>query len=431
MRPRPPILPVLLVNFIGTLGFSIALPFLVFTVTRFGGNAFIYGVVGAAYPAFQFLGAPVLGAWSDRYGRRRILLLSQIGTLVSWIVFATALFLPATPLVSVDSPTWGAFTLTVPLAVIFGARALDGLTGGNISVANAYLADISSERDRTRNFGRMGVSSNLGFILGPALASLMGALGHGETLPVFAALTVSVVATALIAFGLPESRPRPSADCPSRRGLRRTLGQEPLDCIRVEQSRSIGLTDVLKWPAIRRLLVLYFLIFLGFSLFYVAFPIRAARDLGWTVGDTGLFFSLVSLMMVVVQGPVLARLSRVVSEGVLVVTGSLLLGINFVLLVSDSTAVIYAAGVLFAVGNGTMWPSVQAVLSRVAGPKLQGAAQGFAGSAGSLASMLGLLLGGLLYVNVAGATFVAAAAMMVLVAALAGASIVRHRGAAG
>ena len=100
---RPSIAPVLLVNFIGTLGFSIVIPFLVFLVTRFGGNALVYGVVGAAYPAFQLIGAPLLGAWSDRFRRRRILLLSQTGTLLSWLVFAAAFYLPMTTLVTVDS----------------------------------------------------------------------------------------------------------------------------------------------------------------------------------------------------------------------------------------------------------------------------------------------------------------------------------------
>jgi MFS family permease len=334
------------------------------------------------------------------------------------VIFSIALFVPTTALLTVSSPTWGTFTLTLPLVAIFLARALDGLTGGNISVANAYLADITPEKDRSRNFGRMGVSSNLGFILGPALASLLGALSYGETLPVFAALLISLVATVLIAVALPESLPGKTGDGPDRQGVRRSLGQEPVDSIDVPEARKVGLSLVLAQPALRNLLVLYLLIFLGFSLFYVAFPVRAARDLGWTVGQTGLFFSLLSLMMVLVQGPLLARLSRVFPERLLILSGGVLLAVNFLMLTSSSNEMIYAAAVLFALGNGIMWPSVQAVLSKVAGDEYQGAAQGFAGAAGSLASVLGLLVGGVLYESTGPMTFSLAALMMLLVAAL-------------
>lgn len=106
---------ILIVNFIGTLGFSLVIPFLVILVNRFGGNAFVYGVVGSIYPAFQFIGAPILGRWSDTYGRRPVLLLSQLGTLVSWIVFFLALFLPITAFHSVDAAFIGTFTITLPL----------------------------------------------------------------------------------------------------------------------------------------------------------------------------------------------------------------------------------------------------------------------------------------------------------------------------
>ena len=96
--------PILLVNFVGTLGFSIVLPFLVFLVTRWGGNALIYGIMGATYSAFQLVGAPVLGRWSDKYGRRKILLLSQLGTLFSWVLFLVALYPPVTVLWESRSP---------------------------------------------------------------------------------------------------------------------------------------------------------------------------------------------------------------------------------------------------------------------------------------------------------------------------------------
>ena len=174
-KPAGPVslFPILSINFVGTLGFSIVLPFLVFLVTRWGGNAVVYGIMGATYSVFQLIGAPVLGRWSDLYGRRRILLASHLGTLFSWLLFLVALYLPVVALWHVESSILGTFTVTLPLLVLFVARALDGATGGNISVANAYLADITPETDRSRNFGRMAVSSNLGFVFGPALAGIL------------------------------------------------------------------------------------------------------------------------------------------------------------------------------------------------------------------------------------------------------------------
>lgn len=178
-----PILPILAVNFVATLGFRIVVPSLVFVVTRIGGNALVYGLMGATYSLFQLFGAPILGRWSDRYGRRRILLLSVAGTFVSWAIFLVAVGLPGRPLGDIDSPILGAFTLTVPLVVLFLSRALAGLTGGDVSIANAHLADISDDRNRSENFGKMAVSSNLGFVVGPALAGLLGALGWARCFP--------------------------------------------------------------------------------------------------------------------------------------------------------------------------------------------------------------------------------------------------------
>lgn len=116
--------PILAVHFIGTLGYSIAIPFLVFLVTDFGGAAWTYGVVGATYSTFQLIGAPILGRWSDRAGRRPVLLASQAGTFIAWLLFVVALLLPPHVLVNIAGAS-----LTVPLLAVFVARALDGVTG--------------------------------------------------------------------------------------------------------------------------------------------------------------------------------------------------------------------------------------------------------------------------------------------------------------
>ena len=140
------------------------------------------------YPAFQLIGAPLLGRWSDNFGRKKVLLLSNIGTSVGWILFLFALFLSSERSFSIDSVYFGTIVIIVPLLVLFLARAIDGLTGGNISVANAYLADLSSDKTRSKNFGKMAISSNLGFILGPALAGILGGTIYGEILPVLGSI---------------------------------------------------------------------------------------------------------------------------------------------------------------------------------------------------------------------------------------------------
>ncbi len=408
---KPSIYPILSVTFVGTLGFSIVLPFLVFLVTRLGGNAVIYGIMGATYSFFQLIGAPILGRWSDRYGRKRILLLSQLGTLTSWAVFLIALYLPVTTMAKVDSRILGAFTLTVPLLVLFFGRALDGLTGGNVSVANAYLADITEEEDRSANFGNMALSSNLGFILGPAIAGVLGATALGETAPVLAALLISVVASLIIAFRLQDARCGPvniAAELTSATVFE-VMGQEQKDCFERTEPKALNMVQILQLPGVATLLTLHFLVFLAFNFFYIAFPVHAATTLNWSLTETGIYFSIMGLMMALVQGPVLTYASKKWPDRFLVTTGSLLLAISFVFFTSPSTALIYTGTVLLAVGNGVMWPSLMAIISKATDPDVQGAVQGFAGSGGAVASILGLLVGGMLYGYVGAAVFLVAA----------------------
>lgn len=415
---RATLFPILLVNFIGTLGFSIVLPFLVTLVDRFGGNALVYGVMGATYSSFQLVGAPVLGRWSDTLGRRKVLLVSQLGTLASWVVFSSAMFLPVTTLMDVDSGFMGAFVVTVPLVVLFLARAMDGLTGGNVSVANAYLADVSAEADRKMNFGKMAVAGNLGFILGPTLAGLLGATRYGEIVPVVGALTISAVASVVIAFYLPESRPC-AVDAPLEGpALRKVFGQEQKDCYAVDGGGKVGFGEVLALPGVPFLLFLYFVIFLGFNLFYTAFPVHAIRGLEWSITDVGLFFSFLGLTTVLVQGPLLSRLGSKISDRALTVVGAAILGSGFLFFTSPSGALLYTGAALFSLGNGLMWPSFMALLANAAGERFQGAVQGFGSSVGSLASVVGLIGGGVLYETLGRATFVGSSALIYSVAAL-------------
>ncbi|MEJ2184679.1 MAG: MFS transporter [Gemmatimonadota bacterium] len=408
-------MPILAVNFVATLGFSIVLPFLVYLVTRFGGNAFVYGVMGATYSFFQLIGAPVLGRWSDRIGRKRVLFLSQLGTALSWAIFLVALALPATPVLHARSGVLGTFTVTLPLAALFVARALDGLTGGNASVANAYLADITPDRDRTSNFGRLAVSANLGFIVGPALAGLLGATAWREAAPVTAALLISVVACVMIVVGLRESTPCSRARIPDRPTTPRVLGQESRDCFQGTQDGARPWTKVARMPMVPRLLVLNFLVFLAFNIFYVVFPVYVVRDLHWPLSTTGVFFGVLSLLMVLVQGPVLTWAGRHWSERTLVLAGSGILAASFPFFGASHAAWLFTGAAILALGNGLMWPSLLALLSRAAGAEAQGGVQGLAGSASALASIAGLIVGGVLFGFLGPGTFLLSAAITALV----------------
>jgi DHA1 family tetracycline resistance protein-like MFS transporter len=413
-----PLYPLLLINFIGTLGFSIVLPFLVFLVIDFGGNAIIYGILAAVYPAFQLIGAPILGRWSDIYGRKKVLLVSNGGTLIGWIFFLFALFLPVENLFSIDSSLFGTFAITLPLLVLFFARAIDGITGGNISVANAYLADISTDENRSKNFGKMAVSSNLGFIVGPALAGILGATIYQEILPVLAALFLSLLTLIVIGFALKESKPQlvvVTEQIPEKESISKVFAQESKECYEVPNPKKLRYKDVFKLKHISFLLVLYFFIFLGFNIFYTSFPIHTVNNLKWSVTELGIFYAVLSGIMVLVQGPVLRKALKKFSEEKLVIIGSIILGTNFILFVSNNNIFIYGAAVLFAVGNGLMWPSFLSILSKTAGNAYQGFIQGVASSFGSLASIVGLIIGGLLYNLIGGFTFLISAGIIFVV----------------
>ena len=416
---QPSLFPILLVNFVGTLGFSIVLPFLVFLVMKFGGDAIVYGLLAATYPAFQLIGSPILGKWSDIYGRKKVLLLSNVGTSAGWILFLFALFLPTEKSFSIHIAFFGTFVVVVPLLILFIARAIDGITGGNISIANAYLADLSSDTTRSKNFGKMAMSSNLGFILGPALAGILGGTIYGAILPVLAALILSLITIAVISFLLKESKPKTEEILVPEEGtIRKVFSQECKECYSTTDTKKPRLQEVFKLKYITFLLILYFLIFLGFNIYYAAFPTHAAKDLKWSVTQLGIFYAVLSGIMVFVQGPVLRKALKKFSEEKLVIIGSIILGTNFVLFASNNLVSVFGAVILFALGNGLMWPSFMSILSRRAGSKLQGAVQGFAGSFGALASIFGLIFGGFLYNSIGGATFLISAGVIFAVFAM-------------
>lgn len=428
------IFPILLVNFIGILGYSIVIPILIFIVSDLGGNGFIYGILGATYPFFQFIGAPILGRLSDRIGRKKVLILSQLGTFVAWALFLVAFALPETKLWEQGSELTGEYVMTLPLLIIFVARIFDGFTGGNISVANAYLSDISTDEDRSANFGKMGSSTSLGFVLGPAVAGLLASTVWGEALPVALAALISLIAIVVINYRLSESVACVVDTGPlTLKRMRRFFQVEIKDCYTEGEEESdaktkTGWSRVLSINGIPLLYGVFFLTFLGFSLFYAGLPIYANTVLGWSASDLGIFLAVNSFGMILVQGPVLSRISKTVSSENLVLIGSILLACSFMLLSQQNTVAIYGANVLLFLGNGIMWPSFLSILSSKGSASVKGAVQGYGNSMGSIASMFGLVLGGVLFESIGTMVFLLGGCVFVLIGLLLIVHRYKHRG---
>jgi MFS family permease len=418
-KPKFSIAPLLAVNFVGTLGLSIVTPFLVVLVVQWGGNALVYGILAATYSLFQIAGASVLGKMSDRVGRRRVLLLSQMGTWLSWGVFLFAFAVPEAELFSVENRGLGDFALTLPLFVLFLARAADGLTGGNVSVSNAYLADVTTEETRSRDFGRMAVSGNVGYVVGPALAGVLGATVFGEILPVIAAFVISGFALMLIRFGLSEIKPSNISQRVEEPTACEVLSHENKAAYQINCEGPDGIGAILSMPNMRALMAINFLVMLAFNIFYVVFPVHALQGMDWDVAQIGVYFAVVSLIMIVVQGPGLAYAVKRLSDRNLMWCGGVVLAIGFGMLLVPLVEPTYLAGALIAVGNGLMWPTFMSVLSDAGGTNLQGSVQGYAQSLGAIASIIGLVLGGLAYVSFGPVLFLVAGVFVALSALLA------------
>ncbi len=409
------IFPLLLVNFIGALGYSIILPFLVFLVQDFGGNAILYGFLGAVYPAFQLVGAPWLGRWSDKVGRKKVLLISQAGTLLSWLIFLLAFLLPETRIFALTTNAYGPILFTLPLLILVVARALDGLTGGNISVANAYLSDISSEKDRKVNFGKMSAAMNLGFIIGPVIAGLLAAQASGYWLIVATAALISLLCLFIIYFLLPDIKAQPEVSTCMEEKIKKVYTIEHKDCYQQPEASNTSMQALFRLKNAPLMILLYFMIFLGFNFFYAAFPVYASSTLSWSSAQLGLFFTLLSGVMILVQGPLLSRLAKRFKEEQLFMVGNLILVITFACMAVQNLALIYLAAVLFGVGNGIMWPSYLSMLSKLGTRRQQGSIQGIASSSGSLASIIGLLVGGFVFSLLSEGVFLLSALLLFII----------------
>lgn len=294
------LLTIFLIVFIDLLGFSLILPLLPYYAESYGATPAVVGLLVASYAAAQLIGAPLLGRLSDRLGRRPVLLLSVAGTCAGFLLlgFADPLGRLLSGLIAPNAAN------VFIIGVLFFSRILDGLTGGNITVAQAYITDVTDEQNRARGLGMIGAAFGLGFIIGPAAGGALSRWGY--SLPAFVAAAVSFINFIMILSFLPESL---SVD---RRSVE-ALQKRPPFTLK-------ALLQALNRPKIGPLLQVRFYFNLAFATFQTIFSLYA-QAIGLTSQTTGFLLAYVGILSVVVQGGLIGFLTRRFRENVLMISG--------------------------------------------------------------------------------------------------------------
>jgi DHA1 family tetracycline resistance protein-like MFS transporter len=373
-----PLLVLFITILVNLIGFGIIIPLLPFYATTYGASPVMIGLLFASFSISQLIAAPALGEWSDRWGRRPVLILSLIGTTISFVMLA----------------------LATNLAMLFLARIIDGLSGGNITTARAYIADVTTEEDRAKAYGFLGAAFGLGFIMGPALGGFFSHISY--TAPIWVAAIVSVLATLLAWFWLPETRHRA-----------RAASGSPWRAVR----------DLAGRPNLRVLLGVDFIYWMSFAVYQTTFALFGAHRFGFDAAKTGYFLSAFGFLGVIVQGGMVGPIVKRIGERRTLTAGLLLAATGW-----GGSALTYSLPVFAlmlvpgAMGIGLCNATLSALISHSAGADEQGRVQGAAGALESVGRAAGPVWGnGALQHFGEGAAYAAAAVLLI------GASLVAGR----
>ena len=350
-------LSIFAVVFIDLLGFGLILPLLPYYAETFDASSTVVGLLIASYSAAQLIGAPLLGRLSDRFGRRPVLMASIFGTLIGFLMLGFA----------------------NSLLILFASRLLDGLTGGNISVARAYIADITDEDNRARGMGLIGAAFGLGFVIGPAAGGMLSA-GERYALPAFVAAGLAAFNLIAVYLWLPESLDA------ARRAELRASGRGSF-------SRA-SLRDALARPGVGAILKMSFLYGLGFATFEGVFSLYAQKHLDLASDQTGYLLAYVGVLVAFIQGGAIGRLSRRFREERLILSAA-------AILVPSLLAWAYAPNVLavmvilapVALSLGVLSATIHSVLTKAVLQEEVGGVLGLSSALGSTTRIIGPLTG--------------------------------------
>jgi DHA1 family tetracycline resistance protein-like MFS transporter len=376
---------IFLIVFIDMLGFGLILPLLPFYAEKYGATPFVVGLLVAVYAAAQLIGAPILGRLSDRYGRRPILLLSLAGTFVGFILLALA-----EPLGKLIANGVLAHLLPVGIAalenaailgVLFASRILDGLTGGNITVAQAYITDVTDEKNRARGLGMIGAAFGLGFILGPAAGGFLSQWGFAA--PAFVAAGLTFINMLSVFFWLPESL------TPERKA--QLMGQK-----RPSFSFS-ALSRAVTRPRVGPLLHVRFFFGLASATFQTIFALWGQARLGLDAQTTGYVLAYVGVLVVLVQGVFIGRITARFSETQLILWGSALMAVSLAAwAVVPNLSWLLIVLIPLSLATGVLNTVLSSALTKAVYPEEVGGTLGLATSAESLSRVIAPVMAGVL-----------------------------------
>jgi DHA1 family tetracycline resistance protein-like MFS transporter len=358
---------ILITAFLNLAGVGIINPVVPFIAGQYvarADGAFTVALLFTSYSLCQFIAVPTLGALSDRYGRRPVLLISLLGSAVGYFIFG----------------------LGGALWMLFLGRITDGLTGGNIATIYAYGADITKPQDRTRFFGLLGASAGMGFVVGPALGGLVYNLTGSTAAPLYFAALVTLANTVWGFFVMPEVLPAERRDT-------------SIDLARLNPF--VQLRDVLVLPQLRLLLVGVFLWTLAFAMLQSNLSYLTEDRLNWSPDGTSAIFFVIGLMGIITQGVLIRRLLPRFGESRLAIGGFLSFIVGFLLIavvaLTGAAPILFVAVVFTALGNGLITPSITGLLSQAVTMREQGRVQGGNQSVQALGRVLGPLWGGTVY----------------------------------
>ncbi len=348
--PRP-LLIIFLTIFVNLVGFGIIIPLLPFYAETFGASPLVIGLLFAVFSLCQLAAAPALGDISDRYGRRPVLVFSLAGTVVSFVMLATAR----------------------SVAMLFAARIVDGLSGGNISTARAYVADVTEPKDRARAYGLIGAAFGLGFILGPALSGVLARVSY--TAPIWAAAAVTLVATVMAAAWLPETVHRAHAGTGDWNPFR-------------------FLPELLTRPVVSRALAIDFMYWFSFAVFQTTFALFAAKRFGFDVSRTGYFFAGFGVLGAIIQGGLIRHIVKRLGDKPTFMLGLVCGAVGLVASALAHSVVMFTVALVpLAFGIGFGHPTIASLVSLVGRGEEQGRVQGAASAVESLGRTIGPVWG--------------------------------------